>query len=117
WTDLAKQYDKASEAMAKGDLEPMQVFYNTRLALVWDSAQEMTKAEELKERAEDYRLGTVPAAALILTAAVDVNGDWLEMTVLGWGEGMERWVVDHQVIQGNPSDERTWQALDDQLKR
>lgn len=117
WTALAKQYDKAAEAMAKGDLEPMQVFYNTRLAQVWDSAQEMTKASELKARAEDYRLGTVPAEALILTAAVDVNGDWLEMTVLGWGEGMERWVVDHQVIQGNPADERTWQALDDQLKR
>lgn len=117
WTDLAKQYDKAAEAMAKGDLEPMQVFYNTRLALVWDSAQEMTKAEELKKRAEDYRLGTVPASALILTGAVDVQGDRLELLVLGWGEGLERWVVDHQIIQGSPSDDRTWQALDEQLKR
>lgn len=117
WTDLAKQYDKAKSAADKGDLEPMQVFYNTRLGEVWDSAQEMTKASELKARAEDYRLGTVPEPAMILTAAVDTQNDRLEMMVLGWGPGLERWVVDHQVIQGNPADERTWVALDEQLKR
>lgn len=116
WVDLAKQYAKAQLAAARGDLEPMQVFYNTRLAQVWDSAQEMTKASELKARAEEYRLGTVPTGALILTAAVDTQGDRLELLVIGWGEGMERWVVDHQVIQGNPADERTWAALDERLK-
>ena len=116
WVDLAKQYAKAQLAASRGDLEPMQVFYNTRLAQVWDSAQEMTKASELKARAEEYRLGTVPTGALILTAAVDTQGDRLELLVIGWGEGLERWVVDHQVIQGNPADERTWAALDERLK-
>ncbi|MGE6790882.1 phage terminase large subunit family protein [Pseudomonas guineae] len=116
WADLAKQYVKALLASARGDLEPMQVFYNTRLARVWDSAQEMTKASELKARAEEYRLGTVPAGALILTAAVDTQGDRLELMVLGWGEGLERWVVDHQVIPHSPSDERTWALLDERLK-
>jgi hypothetical protein len=33
--------------VAKGGLEPMQVFYNTCLAAVWDSTQEQTKAEVL----------------------------------------------------------------------
>lgn len=117
WGDLAKQYAKALLATARGDLEPMQVFYNTRLARVWDSAQEMTKASELKARAEQYRLGSVSAGALILTAAVDTQGDRLELMVSGWGEGLERWVVDHQVIQGSPSDERTWAALDERLKQ
>lgn len=116
WVDLAKQYAKALLASARGDLEPMQVFYNTRLARVWDSAQEMTKASELKARADEYRLGTVPAGALILTAAVDTQGDRLELMVLGWGEGLERWVVDHQVIPHSPSDERTWALLDERLK-
>ncbi|WP_321346446.1 phage terminase large subunit family protein [Halopseudomonas oceani] len=117
WVDLARQYDKAAAALAKGDLEPMQVFYNTRLAEVWDSAQEMTKAEELQKRAEDYRLGTVPALAMLLTAAVDTQDDRLEMLVIGWGEGLERWVVDHKVIQGRPEDDRTWAQLDEELKR
>lgn len=117
WVDLARQYDKAAAALAKGDLEPMQVFYNTRLAEVWDSAQEMTKAEELQKRAEDYRLGTVPAPAMLLTAAVDTQDDRFEMLVIGWGEGLERWIVDHKVIQGRPEDDRTWALLDEELKR
>ncbi|SDJ60893.1 phage terminase large subunit family protein [Pseudomonas indica] len=117
WASLAKQYTQAKRALDRGDAEPMQVFYNTRLALVWDSAQEQTKASELKARAEDYRLGEVPAGALILTAAVDVQHNRLEMLVLGWGEGLERWVVDFQVIPGDPADERTWNLLDERLKR
>lgn len=116
WQSLAKQYDKAKRAMDRGDAEPMQVFYNTRLALVWDAAQEQTKAGELKARAEDYSLGEVPAKALILTCSVDVQHNRLEMLVLGWGVGMERWIVDFEVIPGDPSDERTWLLLDERLK-
>ncbi|EQM66105.1 phage terminase large subunit family protein [Pseudomonas tohonis] len=117
WAGMAKQYMKAKRAQDRGDLEPMQVFYNTRLARVWDSAQEMTKASELKARAEDYPLGFVPRGGLILTVAVDTQGDRLEMLVIAWGEGMERWVVDHQVIVGNPSEQRTWDLLDEKLKQ
>ena len=116
WLGLAKQHDKAKKAQDKGDLEPMQVFYNTRLARLWDSAQEITKASELQARAEDYRLGTAPAGVLIITAAVDTQHNRLELLVIGYGEGLERWVIDHQVIMGDPSDERTWLALDEKLK-
>jgi phage terminase large subunit GpA-like protein len=118
WKSLAKQFEKAKKAQSKGDLEPMQVFYNTRLAKVWDSAQEQTKADVLIARArqEPYSLGSVPPGALMLTAAVDVQANRLEVMVIGWGVGMERWVVDHQVIAGDPADERTWAALDELLK-
>ncbi|MFJ3259855.1 phage terminase large subunit family protein [Pseudomonas sp. NPDC086581] len=118
WTALAKQYDKALLAQSRGDLEPMQVFFNTRLAEVWDSAQEQTKAAVLmaRARAETYVLGTLPVGALMLTAAVDVQGNRLELMVIAWGIGMERWVVDHQVIMGDPADARTWAALDERLQ-
>ncbi|MGE8436625.1 MAG: phage terminase large subunit family protein [Pseudomonas palmensis] len=118
WASLAKQYEKAKKAQERGDLEPMQVFYNTRLAKVWDSAQEQTKADALQARAlqEDFVLGTLAVGVLSLTAAVDVQANRLEMIVIGWGVGMERWVVDHQVIMGDPSDDRTWSALDEKLK-
>ena len=118
WASLAKQYEKAKKAQERGDLEPMQVFYNTRLAKVWDSAQEQTKAEALQARAlqEDFVLGTLAVGVLSLTAAVDVQANRLEMITIGWGVGMERWVVDHQVIMGDPSDDRTWAALDEKLK-
>lgn len=118
WRSLAKQFEKAKKAQAKGDLEPMQVFYNTRLAKVWDSAQEQTKASVLIERArkEGFSLGAMPAAVMMITGAVDVQADRLEFMAMGWGVGMERWVIDHRVIAGDPSDERTWAVLDELLK-
>ena len=118
WRSLAKQFEKAKKAQNRGDLEPMQVFYNTRLAKVWDSAQEQTKAEVLKERArrETYGLGSMAYRALMLTASVDVQANRLELMVMGWGVGMERWVIDYQVIWGDPADDRTWAVLDDKLK-
>jgi phage terminase large subunit GpA-like protein len=96
----------------------MQVFYNTRLAKVWGSAQEQTKADVLRDRArlEDFTLGSLPAAAMMLTGSVDVQDDRLEFMAMGWGVGMERWVVDHRVVWGNPADERTWAELDELLK-
>ncbi|WP_122532798.1 phage terminase large subunit family protein [Pseudomonas viridiflava] len=118
WVTLAKQYEKAKKAQDRGDLEPMQVFYNTRLAKVWDSAQEQTKADVLQARAllENYVLGSMPSGVLSLTASVDVQANRLEMMVVGWGEGMERWIVDFQVIMGDPADDRTWLVLDEKLK-
>lgn len=118
WTMLAREFEEAKRAQDRGDLEPMQVFYNTRLAEVWDSAVEQTKAEVLQARAlqEDYVLGTLPVGALALTASVDVQANRLELMIMAWGAGMERWVVDHQVIPGDPADERTWSLLDERLK-
>jgi phage terminase large subunit GpA-like protein len=118
WKSLAKQFEKAKKAQAKGDLEPMQVFYNTRLAKVWDAAQEQTKADVLRARArlECFGLGSLPSAVLMITGSVDVQANRLEFMAMGWGVGMERWVVDYQVVSGDPADERTWAALDELLK-
>ena len=116
WVSLAKQYAKAKHADEKGDPEPMQVFYNTRLARCWDNIKERTQPEELKKRAEPYALRSVPDAVLVLTAAVDTQDDRLELEIMGWGEGMERWVIDYQVIHGSPAAEETWAALDEILK-
>ncbi|MDG9855646.1 terminase gpA endonuclease subunit [Pseudomonas aeruginosa] len=118
WTDMAKEYDEARKLQEKGDVGSMQVFYNTRLAKLWDSSEEMTKAKELQKRAlaEGLPLGLVPAGALILTAAVDTQHNRLELLVMGWGPGMERWTVDFQIIAGDPADERTWALLDERLK-
>lgn len=118
WSDLAKQFEKAKRAQDRGDLEPMQVFYNTRLAKVWDSAVEQTKAEVLQARAlqENYVLGTLTVGVLVLTCSVDVQANRLEVMVIGWGAGMERWIVDFKVIPGDPADQRTWELLDELLK-
>lgn len=115
WSGLAKQHAKAKVAKEKGDPEPMQVFYNTRLARTWKDDTEATSHAQLKSRAEDYRLRSVPRGVLILTAAVDVQHNRLELQIVGWGEGLERWVLDYQALYGDPAQDAVWQKLEEIL--
>lgn len=91
WTDLLKEYEAAKRQQDAGDPESMQVFYNTRLARTWNASLDKTTADELRLRAqtENYRLRSIPVGVLVLTAAVDVQDNRLEMMVIGWGVGME----------------------------
>ena len=90
----------------------MQVFHNTRLALPWSAASERVKADQLRAAAEPFPLGALPDGALVLTAAVDVQGNRLEVLVMGWGPGLERWTVNAHVLPGDPADGAVWRDLD-----
>ncbi|MFZ6767501.1 phage terminase large subunit family protein [Undibacterium sp. Di26W] len=116
WAELGKQYDTAKVALDRGDPEPMQVFYNTRLAKCWDMAQERAHADDLKKRAEKYSLRSVPDGVLVITAAVDVQGNRLELKLVGWGVGLESWVLDYVVISGDPAEKATWDKLEEILQ-
>jgi phage terminase large subunit GpA-like protein len=48
----------------------------------------------------------------VLTAGVDVQGDRIEVQILGWGRDEEAWVIDYRVLWGDPSGPRLWSDLD-----
>lgn len=116
WIALWRQYQKAKKELEEGSEEKMIAFYNTRLALCWARTKEQTKYDQLMARAESYQLGQVPAGGLILTVSFDTQNARLEAKVVAWGEGMECWIVDYQVIHGLPSDDATWARADEILK-
>lgn len=115
WLGLLKEYSAAKAKLEVGDDEKMITFYNTRLARSWERKKEQTKAKELQDRAEPYKLGLVPRGGLILTATVDTQPDRFELMVVAWGEGMECWIIDYQIVQGSPSDQSTQDKLDQLL--
>ncbi|KQW96966.1 hypothetical protein ASC94_09165 [Massilia sp. Root418] len=110
WLGMLKEYRAAKEKLDAGDDTLMITFYNTRLARVWARAKEQTKYEDLWNRAKasGYSLGMVPAPACVLTAAIDTQGDRLEFKALAWAEGLEGFVVDFQVVDGDPALQSTW---------
>lgn len=116
WVSLMRQYATAKAKYDEGSDEAMIVFYNTRLARVWARDKEATRHDALMNRAEDYRLGTVPAGGLVLTAAIDTQAYRLEFKVVAWGEGMESWIVDYQVIHSPPDQREAWERADELLK-
>lgn len=113
WLGMMREYKAAKLKLDEGSEELMITFYNTRLARSWERAKEQTKYDELMARAEDYRLGTVPATGLVLTAAIDTQNDRLEFKVVAWGEGMECQIVDYQIIHGSPAEDATWRRADE----
>jgi phage terminase large subunit GpA-like protein len=115
WLGMLKEYEAAKRKLDEGSDELMITFYNTRLARSWERKKEQTKAKELSDRAEQYKLGTVPKAGLILVGSVDTQPDRFELKVTAFGEGMEAWIVDYQVISGSPSDQATQDKLDQLL--
>jgi phage terminase large subunit GpA-like protein len=117
WVDIARQCIAAAKKLAAGDTGPMQGFTNETLAQTWELAGERTEEHQLQARAEPYPLRTVPVGALRLTAGIDVQGNRWEINVWGWGRGMESWIVDDIVIEGNPADERDWDDVAAHLDR
>jgi phage terminase large subunit GpA-like protein len=115
WAALLREYRAARAKLDEGSEELMITFYNTRLARCWERKKEQTKASELQARAESYKLGTVPKGGLILVCTVDTQPDRLEAKVTAWGEGMEVFIVDYQVLPGSPSEQDVWDRLDNEV--
>ena len=115
WTALAKEHAEAKRAMEQGDDEQMQVFWNTRLALPWAVAKATTTAAQLKAKAQREQIPSqiIPAGALVVTAAVDTQGDRLEFKAIAWGEGMEHWIIDKRILIGSPAEDDVWNHLDE----
>ena len=50
-----------------------------------------------------YPLKSVPAAAMFLTAFVDVQGDRFEVRVIGWDLGKQSWLIDAYALKQWPA--------------
>lgn len=117
WQTIAEEFIAAATLSERGDKSMLKTVVNTTLGESWEEKGEATDEHELQKRAEPYAISTVPVGALVLTAGVDVQNNRWEINVWGWGPGMESWIVDDHVIEGNPADEREWAAVDQYLRR
>ncbi|CDY77969.1 Phage terminase, large subunit [Caballeronia glathei] len=115
WPALVREFMEAQKAADAGDFAKLKKFWNTRLALTWEQPGDRIKAHALQERAqtETYRLGTIPPGGLVLTGAVDVQPDRLELLIIAWGIGEEAWVVDYRVIYGDTNEDDPWTEMRD----
>ena len=114
WRDAVKQRIEA-DADTSGEL--LKTWSNTVLGEGWEQPGTKFEPHLLRSRVERYRLGQVPAGALLLTAGVDVQSDRLEVKVKGWGRGEESWLVDWQQIFGDPIEPYVWTELEALLSK
>lgn len=123
WEELVEDF-----LAAKGSPERLKVWVNTVLGETWEEAGERISVEDLRRpgRREEYGRNPfspdddspeVPVGVGVLTAAVDVQGDRLEVKVKGWGKGQESWLIYMNQLWGDPGEPEVWAELQDVLLR
>ncbi len=116
WHEIARRW-----LSAQGKPDRLKVFVNTILGESWDTHRE-TRVDPSKLSAlscpvalDEAGWPIVPRGVGVLTAAVDVQGDRLEVGLFGWGKGEEMWALDHRRIMVDPSSPQAWTELDEYL--
>lgn len=114
WRDVVQ---KRLEADKDPSGHLLKIWTNTVAAEPFVNASEQVSDLAIKDRAEPYKLGTVPMGGLLLTASVDVQANRLEAKVKAWGRGEESWLVAYEVIFGDTETTQPWAQLDEFLQR
>jgi len=98
WADLvAAEVNATRHLEATGDEEPLKATRTADQGLPYlYRAQKGARldADKLRQSADAFPLRVVPAAARVLVAAVDVQGNRFVVQVEAWGERRERWLID-----------------------
>lgn len=111
WLDLVEMWREAQNDPAR-----LKTFTNDRLAEPWeDAAMRAVRHNAIADRAEPYALRTAPAGVLAITAGVDTQDNRLAVQIVGWGAGLQFWVLDYIELPGDPADEAVWVALTELL--
>ena len=89
---------------SKGDPARMMNFTNSWLARVWEERTAHTSDEAIDACISNRERASVPSEALVLTAAVDVQLDYMVWMIVAWSHDERNYVVDIGHC-------RTWQEL------
>jgi len=98
---------------AKANASELQKWTNTALAELWKPADtESFSSASLIARAENYDGDDLPEAVKVITGFCDVQGDRLEIQLIGWGADEEAWPFQYTIINQDPAQPAAWQELD-----
>lgn len=107
WADLVREFLDAADDQAK-----LRAFVNTMLGETWLERFDPPPWEDLYRQREHYPVGTVPDGVHVLTCGIDVQGDRIELEVVGWGPGLESWSIEYVVLPGKVEEPDVWADLD-----
>lgn len=112
WAEIAIDF-----LASKDDPARLKAWTNLKLGEPFEDRDDAAiEAAGFLSRLEDWG-EDLPNGVAVLTAGVDVQGDRLELEIVGWGAGEESWSLEYTVLWGNPSEPEVWQALDAELLR
>lgn len=110
WREIAAAWESAIDKTT-GSASAIKTFKNTELGETWVEEGEAPDWQQLLERREDYRIGSVPRGGLLLVGGADVQKDRIEVSVWAFGRGKTAWLVEHRVLMGDTARDAVWNQL------
>jgi phage terminase large subunit GpA-like protein len=113
WPKLAAEF-----LDAKKTPDRLRTFVNTILGESWDTEDREGSLDPtgLAAMAAPISLAAIPAEVIFLCSGVDVQGDRVEVTSVGFA-GDDAWcVLDHRIFVGDPLRDTVWHDLADFLR-
>jgi phage terminase large subunit GpA-like protein len=102
---------------AQSDQELLKKWTNTALAELWEPKYSETfDPNALLSRAEAYDGDDLPEAVRVVTGFCDVQGDRLEVQLIGWGNDEEAWPFQYTIIHQDPTQPQAWKELETLLR-
>lgn len=100
-----------------GGGQTMKVWINTFLAETFEEDASKINASALAEHGEEYTPDSLPPEILIVTGAVDVQRNRLEVEFKGWASDEESFGIQKVILNGDTERDPVWKLLDEQLRR
>jgi phage terminase large subunit GpA-like protein len=98
WSDVVQKY---IDAVDSGDPGKMKTFETLYLGWPYQEKGEAPSIQNVISHRSNYPSKTVPDPVLFLTLAGDVQGDRIEIEVLGHGRKYKTWSIEYIVISGS----------------
>ena len=103
WPERARKYREAQLTWeTRQDESGLKAFANTAAGSNYRSilsGEEALKSDDLRARREaGFQLGTVPPGVEAIVILVDAQATSFQCAAVGWGEGLESWLIDRWAI-------------------
>jgi phage terminase large subunit GpA-like protein len=116
--EIVRTFLAARQAQREGDRSLMHTWQNTTLGEPVEPDDGIgVEPHVLLLRREPYCQDVdAPEGVVAITMGVDLQDDRIEALVVGWGLGEESWLLDRQVLPGDPAQPSVWEMLDQILE-
>ena len=112
--DIVRSFKLARRKQKRGDPDAMTAWVNLWRGLEVAANVEKVDPDRLLARREVFE-HEAPAGVDVLTAGVDIQGDRIEVLVVGWGDGEESWILRRAILYGDPTTDVPWEQLAEEL--
>ena len=99
-------------ALKSGETSKIQTAINAGFGEVYaGDGGDLPKWEEVKNRAEPYKPGSVPLDAIYLTIGIDVQKTRLPYVIRAWGARATSWLIEYGELWGETAHPQVWDDL------